>query len=406
MTVDGQLDCGLLGVVCGNTPEARTSVLDRLRVAWPEAAVLSVSVQGDEDERYPYAQRLASCRDQRLRDALCQGATGDPAVILRQDLTAIARATPAPHVLLALLESLDVMSFLSFLADLWRAPINRTPIGDYHDIAPIAVGVEPGRLLEDLRCVHRTARTMGRGAHAVPVTVAEAAARAVEAAGSVFLTGEGGDTDDHGGVGALLAHLSPSAELHADVGRVSDDGLAGLGGPSPQWGVARPADRLDPVAVPVRRRGVDQGVQSVLWQSRRPLHPERLADCLDTVMSGVVRSRGHVWLPTCPEEVVSWRSAGRHIELREAGRWLEDFDASGWRDASPLRRTLASWFWDDLYGERRNELVFTGGPDLDQDRLRAALDLALLDDEELSRGADFWRHRPPAPGCRRSPPLL
>ena len=106
-----------------------------------------------------------------------------------------------------------------------------------------------------------------------------------------------------------------------------------------------------------------------------------------------MRSRGHLWVASHPDAVISWHSAGRHLELREAGRWLRDGDTAAWRAASPQRRTLASWYWDDYYGERRNEIVFTGA-ESDEDRLRAALDAALLDDRELALGADHWTRLP------------
>ncbi|MFF4285747.1 GTP-binding protein [Streptomyces sp. NPDC001633] len=370
-----------------------------LRDARPDVVVLSVSVHGDEGSRYPFVQRFASCSDERLREALCQGATGDPAVIVRQDLTAIARSAVRPHVVLGLPENVDV---LPFLADVWQTPLGRTPMAHYYDLAPIAVGVDPDRFLSDLRCVHRTTHGPGYGAHAEPITIAEAAARQIEAAGTVVLAHgrDGGGTRE--GARAVLAHLNPAAEVHADAAAATRDGLAALAEPDPRWAASGPVDRLEPVAIPLLRRGVDRGVRSVLWRSRRPLHPERLADSLATVMSGVVRSRGHLWLPTRPEAVVSWRSAGGHLELREAGRWLDDGDTSAWRETSPQRRTLASWFWDDYYGERRNEIVFTGA-ELDPDRLRPALEAALLDDGELARGIEGWADfSDPLLGDRRS----
>ncbi|MEU3404964.1 GTP-binding protein [Streptomyces sp. NPDC006670] len=103
----------------------------------------------------------------------------------------------------------------------------------------------------------------------------------------------------------------------------------------------------------------------------------------------MARSRGHLWLASRPDAVVTWRSAGAHLELRVADSWLESADATAWKAASPQRRTLASWFWHDYYGERRNEIVFTG-IHLDEQRVRSALDEALLTDAELSRGRDGW----------------
>ncbi|MEU6019098.1 GTP-binding protein [Streptomyces sp. NPDC047515] len=103
----------------------------------------------------------------------------------------------------------------------------------------------------------------------------------------------------------------------------------------------------------------------------------------------MVRSRGHLWLSSRPDSVVTWRSAGAHLELQEADRWLEPGGASAWQAASPQRRTLASWFWHDYYGERRNEIVLTG-VDIDEQAIRLALEGALLTDHELSEGREAW----------------
>lgn len=384
---------GLLGVVSGNTPEARGRVLDLLRRASPDALVLSVSVHGDGDAagRYPFVQRFAVGGDERQRASLSQVATGDPAVIVRQDLGAIARAAPCTHVVLALPDNVDA---LPFLAELWRSPLGRTPLSDYYDLAPLAVGVDPGRLLSDLRCVHRAAHLFGDHPQAVPLTLAEAAARQVEAA-HVMVLRDGGVEDDGrlDGSRALLAHLNPSALVLLDGEERDSALLTPLTRPGTGWAAAGPADRLDVVAPALRRRGIDRGVASVLWRSRRPLHPQRLAESLPQVMPAVVRSRGYLWVATHPDAVISWRSAGRHLELRQAGGWLEDGDTGAWRAASSERRTLASWHWDDRYGERRNEIVFIGA-ELDADRLRAALDTAVLDDGELALGADQWADLP------------
>jgi hypothetical protein len=99
------------------------------------------------------------------------------------------------------------------------------------------------------------------------------------------------------------------------------------------------------------------------------------------------------WLCSSPDAVVTWRSAGAYLESTEADRWLEPRDTTAWAAASPLRRTLASWFWHDRYGERRNELNLTG-VGLDEWRIRCALDAALLTDAELALRRDGWREVP------------
>ncbi|MGW7359010.1 GTP-binding protein [Streptomyces sp. NPDC054802] len=110
---------------------------------------------------------------------------------------------------------------------------------------------------------------------------------------------------------------------------------------------------------------------------------------MSAALPGVLRSRGHLWLASRPDALITWRSAGGHLEIRETGRWLEASASPEWEAASPQRRTLACWFWDDYYGERRNEIVFTG-MDPDSTRITGALDGALLDDAEMSLGREGW----------------
>ncbi|MFC8588778.1 GTP-binding protein [Streptomyces sp. NPDC057217] len=130
-------------------------------------------------------------------------------------------------------------------------------------------------------------------------------------------------------------------------------------------------------------------MSSLVWRARRPLHPGRLADALGDVTLGVLRSRGHLWLANRPDAVIHWRSAGPHLDVRESDHWLDESDSRAWEAASAQRRTLADWLWDDHYGERRNEIRFTG-PGLDIGRITGTLDAALVTDAELSQGRSAW----------------
>lgn len=381
---------GLLSIVIGNTPAARGLTVDTLVRSSPgDAVVLAVSIHG-RDAGYPVVQRFVTGPGgpQSVSQPMARVATGDPVVILRQDLLAIRRTARPPHLVLALSDELDL---LPFLVELWRPRIGASALGDHYVPGPVVAGLDPAAFLAELGCVHRAARLWDGTDHTSPLTPAEIAARRVEAAHGVLVTAQPGPTGRRtDGMAALARHLNPSAtliqvaqqpqaaaELPPSFLRPVPDALE-------EWRA-----RLEPVTVAPARPGTDLGVASVVWRARRPLHPERLADALPTVMAGVVRGRGHLWLSSRPAAVVAWRSAGPHMELHEADRWLESGDESAWRSASPQRRTLASWFWHDYYGERRNALTFTGA-DLDRDRLCSALDAALLNDRELSLGWDGW----------------
>ncbi|OEV12879.1 hypothetical protein AN218_06325 [Streptomyces nanshensis] len=383
----------MLSVAAGNTPAARGAVVDQMLAAAPDAVVLAVSVES-RDEKYPVVQSLLSGVDPTLRNTASLGATGDPVVILRQALLSIRHADRHPHVILALPQNLDV---LPLLAELWRVPTGGSSLADHFDPAPVVVGIDPASFLADMGCIHRAVQQWNGSEHGDPLTVAEAAARQVEAADALVVRSATDNSDDSqaSGVASLTSHLNARALLT----QCPRDGVPGTELRSsfvrrlpPEAADERRA-RLEPVTAALVHRGLDNGVRTVLWRARRPVHAERLSGALADVMFGVVRSRGHLWLASRPDSVVIWHSAGAHLELREAGGWLEAGAAGAWEAASPQRRTLASWFWDDYYGERRNEITFTG-VDLDHRRIHAVLDATLLTDEELSRGQESWASIP------------
>ncbi|MEU0965061.1 GTP-binding protein [Streptomyces sp. NPDC005917] len=383
---------GLLSVVAGNTPGVRGAVVDQLLRLAPRAVVLAVSIQAQaQGKGYPTVQRFLSGTGTALQGRALKGATGDPVVILRQDLLSLRRSSGAAHVVLALPDNVDV---LTLLVELWRPRVSSGSLGEYYDPAPVVVGIDTESFMADIGCVHRTERLWSGGDQGESVTRAEAAARQVEAADVLIVPRPMGRAHEPGGV-ELLGQLNSRALL---VTPACTDGAARELPVSLVHTLPKGADdewrsRLEPVVLPGPCRDGSHEVRSLYWHARRPLHPERLTDALAVVMSGVVRGRGHLWLCSRPDAVVTWRSAGAYLELREADRWLEEGDPRGWRAASPQRRTLASWFWHDYYGERRNEITLTG-VGLDAEAMRSALDKALLTDMELSLGRQGWTSIP------------
>ncbi|ANS63265.1 cobalamin synthesis CobW domain-containing protein [Streptomyces lincolnensis] len=373
----------LLSVVLGDTPAVRGAVVDGLLRLSPRPVLLAVTIEA-RDAGYPVVQRFLSGAGAPAGETSLS-ATGDPVVILRQDLFHLRRLGAA-HIVLALPEDIDA---LPFLIELWRARVASGSLGDHFAAAGVTVGVDPASFTVDIGCVHRGVRLWSGGDRGEPLTPAEVAVRRVEAADALVVPAPADGTDD-GRVSetvALAAHLNAHARLVAlgPGGELPDE----LARPLPSGTEERWRARWEPVAVPRAGRDADGGMTSVLWRARRPLHPERLADALPEVMWRVVRGSGHLWLCSRPDAVVTWRSAGGHLELKEADRWLEPADTDAWEAASPQRRTLASWFWDDYVGERRNEITLTG-PGLDPEAIHRALNAALLTDAELSLGREGW----------------
>ena len=105
-------------------------------------------------------------------------------------------------------------------------------------------------------------------------------------------------------------------------------------------------------------------------------------------MSGLLRSKGFMWLASSPSSAFYWSHAGSHFETQLVGRWWATVDEAvipDWqRDA-----IMADFQGDD--GDRRQEIVFIGtglgGDGEDEARNRAtitaALDWCLLTDGEM-----------------------
>ncbi|RJQ74650.1 cobalamin biosynthesis protein CobW [Pseudonocardiaceae bacterium YIM PH 21723] len=137
--------------------------------------------------------------------------------------------------------------------------------------------------------------------------------------------------------------------------------------------------------------GTDAGVVLRLFYARRPFHPGRLHAAFDLLLQGVVRARGRVWLASRPEHVLWVDSAGGGLRIGHAGRWLAS--TADWSEEDEERTALAALRWDDYYGDREQSLVVLCH-DASPAEITAALDAALLTDEELAAGEAEWRAYP------------
>ncbi|MFC5061399.1 ribosome hibernation factor-recruiting GTPase MRF [Actinomycetospora atypica] len=188
---------------------------------------------------------------------------------------------------------------------------------------------------------------------------------------------------------AVLARLAPQARrldaahpaLVPDVGPV----LAELH-PDARRGV--PDDPHGPLLRGQPPLSRDVGVSLLHVGLRRPFHPQRLHEAIDVLLTGTIRARGRVWVASRPEHALWVESAGGGLQVGTAGRWLAD--SLAWDDVDALRRASASLRWDPRWGDREQQLVVLVH-DAEPGDVVAALDAALLTDEEIALGEDAWR---------------
>lgn len=126
----------------------------------------------------------------------------------------------------------------------------------------------------------------------------------------------------------------------------------------------------------------EYGISSVAFRERRPFHPQRLYDWLNSTIPGVVRAKGYFWIAPYPEIALFLSQAGTQKRVEQAGFWWSAIDRTQWPPEAEVRDQIRSQF-DGVWEDRRQELVFIG-VDIDKAAIRRALEHCLLTDTELA----------------------
>jgi G3E family GTPase len=121
----------------------------------------------------------------------------------------------------------------------------------------------------------------------------------------------------------------------------------------------------------------EYGIESFVYRARAPFHPVRLHDFLvDGGLDHVVRAKGHFWLVTRPDWVGELAVAGSETMTSRMGRWWATVPKSQWPVDDRFERFVAG-HWDQIWGDRRQELVFIG-IGMDEAAIRRRLDACLM----------------------------
>jgi G3E family GTPase len=134
----------------------------------------------------------------------------------------------------------------------------------------------------------------------------------------------------------------------------------------------------------------EYGIQSFVYRSRRPFHPQRFFDFINSEWKGVIRSKGFFWLASEPEFAGSWSQAGAMARHGVAGYWWAAVPDEHWPE-DPQSREAIQKNWNDQTGDARQEIVLIG-MEMDQDDLIRRFDACLLDDNEMLLGVETWQN--------------
>ncbi|WP_233839366.1 zinc metallochaperone GTPase ZigA [Paraburkholderia sp. ZP32-5] len=187
---------------------------------------------------------------------------------------------------------------------------------------------------------------------------------------------------------AILRRLNPRARIEiAEFGKVALDRVLNTGmfdfeeaSRAPGW-----LQELRGAHTPETE---EYGIRSFVYRARRPFHPQRFFDLVESEWPGVVRSKGFFWLASHPTSAGSWSQAGAMARHGETGYWWAAVPPERWpQELEAVAFIRAKW--DDQVGDARQELVLIG-VDMDEAALRARFDHCLLTDEEMARGPAVW----------------
>ncbi|TVQ33180.1 MAG: GTP-binding protein [Phycisphaeraceae bacterium] len=132
----------------------------------------------------------------------------------------------------------------------------------------------------------------------------------------------------------------------------------------------------------------EYGISSFVYRARKPFHPRRLYELIDSGLLRTIRSKGFCWIATKHDFAAMWSQAGGTFRLEPASRWWAAAPRSRW----PEDEESLSWIrskWNDPYGDRRQEVVMIG-VNLDENSVRLLLDSCLLTEEEFIAGPESW----------------
>ncbi len=137
----------------------------------------------------------------------------------------------------------------------------------------------------------------------------------------------------------------------------------------------------------------EYGISSFVYRAKRPFHPQKFNAFLSKTWEGLIRAKGHFWLATRPDWVGEMSLAGSLCKTEAMGLWWAAIPKERWPN-TPEWQKLIDKHWHEIWGDRRQELVFIGA-NFDKELITKTLDMCLVGEENAQKIDDAkWRNLP------------
>jgi G3E family GTPase len=315
-----------------------------------------------------------------------------PCCALREDLLPyLKQIAQAGHRRLAVVELWGGSDPQPLVETIAHAEVEGQSMDEFVQVKGVVTAVDPLRMIPELstgdllaeHALHTTANDER--------TVAEALSHQVEYANVIAVAHKPSSPESgelRAGL-AMLRQLRPTAHIvRLGFRELTRTATAG-------FDTDAAAYRVSPAVAQLPQQCEHDGVTTLLWRRRQPLHPERLHQALERLVPCAQRSRGRFWLANRPDVMLAWDAAGASLTVEDCGPWLACLSDEEWDLHPPERRIAAALEWDAQYGDRVQLLSFTA-QGLDADGISNLLDSCLLTDDELAAGESGWKALPDA----------
>jgi len=135
---------------------------------------------------------------------------------------------------------------------------------------------------------------------------------------------------------------------------------------------------------------LEYGINSFVYKARKPFHPERFHDFLESDQVNVIRAKGFFWLATRMHLIGGYHQAGKSKSVDWAGYWYDAVNEEYWPTDQASIDKIEKLFVDP-YGDRRQEIVFIG-IGIDKDKITSTLDACLFTDIEMKLNPKLWKN--------------